>query len=309
MSSSAKYTLKEKVVILDKLQGRGSCSLREMAQGLGVPFAVATKIWKERQLIRRSWSSATRTPAAARPSGVTKTPLSRLHVKNTKRLSRTPGGGKRVPQIEAGVLGWYQEVMRAGGVVTQGLMQQQATSLAVQLGLSAFRASTEWLSRFTQRNKVQLVSDSLTDSLPAASVTPMRQSIGTPKRFRVSKRRLSVLQQIQENHTGGNSHASKIPRNPSSTNNTAQRKSPRFRPANANQYIQGTKNIGSTSTSSPSLEEACSALKTLERWVQANHDICNLTLLSAIRQDMNKLKAVKGKSNPKFNLYVNHSNK
>ena len=67
--------------------------------------------------------------------------------------------------MEAGVLAWYQDVMRAGGVVTMGLIQQQATSLASKMGLTAFRAYTEWLTRFTSRNKVEVVLDSLRSSL------------------------------------------------------------------------------------------------------------------------------------------------
>ena len=109
MSTIIQYTLNEKVVILDKLQGRGSCSMREAAQGLGVPFAVATKVWQERQLIRRSWSESIRTT----PSGKgPKTSISRLQTLHPKRVSRTP---KQLPEVEAGVLGWYQEVMTAGG--------------------------------------------------------------------------------------------------------------------------------------------------------------------------------------------------
>ncbi|CAL4115326.1 unnamed protein product [Meganyctiphanes norvegica] len=182
-------TLKEKIVYLEKIESRGSRSLKDAASGLGLPFATVRRIWEDRVAIRKSWKSASRKPNSK------KTRVSNTNIKltsnrapNIKRLK----GNENNTDIEKGVLMWYKDMIHSEALVTEAIIRQKAMQIAENLGLNTFKASLNWLTQFRNKNQVVLNSDDL-----------ISQEI-TNKNLQKSKRYHSQQEIRKNSNSGGN---------------------------------------------------------------------------------------------------------
>lgn len=70
------------------------------------------------------------------------------------KLPRTVFPSRKTPQIEAALWRWIDSCLKNGLPVNDSIIRKKATQVATEMGLCDFRASSEWLTRFKNREGV-----------------------------------------------------------------------------------------------------------------------------------------------------------
>jgi len=253
-------TLKEKINYLEKIEARGSRSLKDAASGLGLTFAAARRIWEDRVAIRKDWKTTSRklNSKTNRVSNM-KIKFTSNRTPNIKRLK----GNEKNTDIENGVLMWYKDMIHSEALVTEAIIRQKAMKIAERMGFYDFKASLTWLNQFSKKNKVVLKSDDLLSPEKKNNIQQTSNRIQSTS-YRNSKRYHSQEEIRKNPYPEGNRNSL---------------------PLNIDSAIKGeVKDL-------PSISDAYAALATLEQWYLGNETARQLRVLPIIRQDLRYLRS------------------
>jgi len=145
MSSQSKYTLDQKLEILEMIENRGSKSLAEVGKRLKLTDNAVKHIWRHRE--------RTRMLEQARKNGTLDEVLNKKKLPQKKLTN-----GSSAQNLEDALVGWYEDLCFDGVAVDDTLIVKKAKEIASQRNIQVM-VSSQWVKDFKNRHGIILRGD------------------------------------------------------------------------------------------------------------------------------------------------------
>lgn len=147
MTFQPKYTLDQKLEILEKIENRGNKSLVDVGKRFKLSENAIKHIWRHRE--------RTRMLEEARKNGTLDEVLNK---KKTPQPKKKVTNGRSDQNLGAALVEWYEDACFEGVHVDDALMVKKAKEIAINMNIQIIFTST-WLRDFKNRHGIVLRGD------------------------------------------------------------------------------------------------------------------------------------------------------